>query len=429
VLRVGGDAAGVVRDVVAECGADRVYAGRRRDPAGRAQETRAAAALRETGVELVLMADNLLHDPETVRSRSGSPYRVFTPFWRTVQPSVYAEEYGGGVSLVAGGRQRRPPAPPVWPRSVDLEELHLLPRSDWAAGLRAAWAPGEAGAQAALSRFLSDGLANYATHRDLPSEVGTSRLSPHLHFGEISVRRVWQEVGARCSAAGSHGGKGPAEAGLLQGAEVFRTELGWRDFAHHVLWHFPHTPRRPLRPEFDSFPWEVDAEGLEAWRRGSTGYPIVDAGMRQLWQTGWMHNRVRMIVASFLVKDLLVNWQEGARWFWDTLVDGDLAANTLGWQWAAGCGADAAPYFRIFNPVLQGRTHDPDGAYVREFVPELSKIPRRWIHDPWEAPEDVLREAGVSLGHDYPRPMVDHAVARRTALAALGQVTQRSAGG
>ena len=207
----------------------------------------------------------------------------------------------------------------------------------------------------------------------------------------------------------------------------FLTELGWREFAHHLLHHFPNTATEALRPAFREFPWRTDPAGLRRWQRGETGYPIVDAGMRELWQTGWMHNRVRMIAASFLVKDLLLPWQEGARWFWDTLVDADLAANTLGWQWVAGCGADAAPYFRIFNPSLQGARFDPAGSYVKRFVPELAQLPERWIHQPWEAPAEVLLAAGVRLDDDYPRPMVDHAAARVAALAALGRQKTRSA--
>jgi deoxyribodipyrimidine photo-lyase len=235
-------------------------------------------------------------------------------------------------------------------------------------------------------------------------------LSPHLHFGEIGPRQVWAAVAARSRDSGVF----PPS----RGAQVFLKELGWREFAHHLLFHFPATPEEPLRGEFAAFPWRVDAAGLRAWQRGRTGYPIVDAGLRQLWRTGWMHNRVRMIVASFLVKDLRIDWRRGAEWFWDTLVDADLGSNTLGWQWAAGCGADAAPYFRVFNPVLQGEKFDPDGAYVRRWVPELAALPAELIHRPWEAPAEVRAGAGVRLGEDYPAPIVDHGEARTAALAA-----------
>jgi deoxyribodipyrimidine photo-lyase len=236
-------------------------------------------------------------------------------------------------------------------------------------------------------------------------------LSPHLHFGEIGPREIWH-------ATRQLAGRGRTTWRDSQ----FLAELGWREFAHHLLYHFPQTPERPLRAAYDRFPWRNDPGRLQAWARGATGYPIVDAGLRELWHTGWMHNRVRMIVASFLIKDLLVDWTEGARWFWDTLVDADLASNTLGWQWVAGCGADAAPFFRIFNPTSQGLKFDPDGAYVRRWVPELARLPPEWLHQPWTAPDSVLAAAGISLGDQYPRPLVQHDAARREALAALETV-------
>ena len=255
---------------------------------------------------------------------------------------------------------------------LSIQALELLPKIDWADGLRESWQPGERGAQKLLKSF--DALA-YPRERDFPAVAGTSRLSPHLHFGEISPRQIWHALPA--------------------GAVEFRRQLGWREFAHHLLWHFPHTPQQPLRAEFAHFPWDTDAAALRAWQRGRTGFPLVDAGLRELWRTGWMHNRVRMIVASFLVKDLRLSWLEGARWFWDTLVDADLANNTLGWQWAAGCGADAAPYFRVFNPALQQKKFDPAGEYIRRWIPEF----------------------GTAA---YPPPLVNHDEARHRALAAYG---------
>jgi deoxyribodipyrimidine photo-lyase len=299
-----------------------------------------------------------------------------------------------------------------------LADLELLPNLDWAAGLRQRWQPGERAAREALARFLQEVLPAYARARDLPGLTGTSGLSPHLHFGEISPRQVWHALQDRMNE------RLPANA--ARSARAWAAELGWREFAYHLLYHFPHSPDVPLRTPFVHFPWRTDPEGLRAWQRGRTGYPIVDAGMRQLWRIGWMHNRVRMIVASFLVKDLLLSWQHGARWFWDTLVDADLANNTLGWQWSAGCGADAAPYFRIFNPVSQGERFDPQGAYVRTWCPELAGLPNDWIHRPWEAPSEVLARGGVVLGKTYPRPMVDHAEARVRALAALRGIASRS---
>ncbi|MDI1320077.1 MAG: FAD-binding domain-containing protein, partial [bacterium] len=262
-----------------------------------------------------------------------------------------------------------------------------------------------------LKKFIARAMADYSEKRNRPDIDGTSALSPHLHFGEIGPRQIWAAVAAVSQASGVF----PAH----RGAQVFLSEVGWREFAYHLLYHFPATPAAPLRREFAAFPWQENPQHLRAWQKGLTGYPIVDAGMRQLWATGWMHNRVRMIVASFLVKHLRLAWQAGAAWFWNTLVDADLASNTLGWQWSAGCGADAAPYFRIFNPLLQGAKFDANGDYVRRWVPELARMPVQFIHQPWAAPPDVLAGAGVALGGNYPHPIVDHGEARAAALAAL----------
>jgi len=284
------------------------------------------------------------------------------------------------------------------------------------------WRPGEAGAREAVEGFFRAGYGEYSEERNRPDRAGSSRLSPHLHFGEVSVREVVREVRRwELENGGSANG---------WRASKFLSEIGWREFAYYLLVHFPDTTDEPLRSEFKNLEWEENPEALRRWERGMTGFPIVDAGMRELWATGWMHNRVRMIVGSFLVKDLLVRWQLGARWFWDTLVDADLANNTLGWQWTAGCGADAAPFFRIFNPVLQGRKFDPEGEYVRKWCPELGRLPSRWIHDPFAAPAAVLEEAGVRLGGNYPEPMVNHAKARVAALAAFdrGVISLNSTG-
>jgi deoxyribodipyrimidine photo-lyase len=305
-------------------------------------------------------------------------------------------------------------APMKWPASLALETLELEPKIYWTAGMCAAWQPGEGGAGKNLSQFLAAAFEKYSEQRNRPDVVGTSRLSPHLHFGEISPRQVWHGLRAMATKR-----KLPLTA--WRGSQ-FLAELGWREFAHHLLFHFPHTPTEPLRPEFKKFPWRNEPVWLEAWQRGRTGYPIVDAGMRELWATGWMHNRVRMIVASFLVKDLLLSWQDGARWFWDTLVDADLAQNTLGWQWTAGCGADAAPYFRVFNPTSQGEKFDPRGDFVRRWCPELAKLPDAWIHQPHKASPEVLRAAGVELDRTYPEPIVSHAIARDVALEAFARI-------
>ena len=304
--------------------------------------------------------------------------------------------------------------PSKWPRSLSIPELGLLPAIAWDAGLKAAWSPGSESAWIELRRFLDSAVGEYGSARNQPAIRGTSRLSPHLHFGEISPRTVWHET--------QRLRQGRSRQSVESGSETFLREIGWREFAYHLLFHFPQTDQQPLRSEFTRFPWRDDADGLKAWQRGKTGFPIVDAGMRELWSTGWMHNRVRMIVASFLVKDLLVPWQRGAEWFWDTLVDADLASNTLGWQWTAGCGADAAPYFRVFNPVLQSEKFDPEGDYLRRWLPELTNLPLPFLHAPWTAPSTVLAKAGVQLGKTYPHPVVDHSEARQRALQALAQI-------
>ena len=275
--------------------------------------------------------------------------------------------------------------------------------------MRKFWQPGEEGARLCLTKFFKKSIYSYQDERNRPDHEGVSYLSPHLHFGEISPRQIWYQ--ARQCLAGNPSQK---EAKSVQ---VFLSEIGWREFAHHILYHFPDTIEKPLRDNFNQFPWtEGEQEKLTAWQKGQTGYPIVDAGMRQLWELGWMHNRVRMIVASFLTKDLLISWKQGADWFYDTLVDADLASNTFGWQWTAGCGADAAPFFRIFNPVLQGKKFDPDGDYVRKWVPELKGLSGDKIHEPWSVKPQELEKAGIILGVTYPSPIVDHGMARNRAL-------------
>jgi deoxyribodipyrimidine photo-lyase len=364
------------------------------------------AHLSERNVKTRQFNGSLLFSPTQVETQQGGPYKVFTPFWRQC---LAEPEPGEPLPPPA-----KLPAPSTWPSTLSLDDLDLEPALNWTEGLAEAWEPGEAGAGAELERFLDEALHAYATDRDRPDRRGTSRLSPYLHFGEISPRTIWHAVKEHAAVREGRG--------LVKGAESYLREVGWREFAHHLLHHFPDTVEEPLRPEFSDFPWADDEEALMAWQRGQTGFPIVDAGMRELWATGWMHNRVRMIVGSFLVKDLLIPWQEGARWFWDTLVDADLANNTLGWQWVAGCGADAAPYFRVFNPILQGKKYDPDGAYVSRWVPELAGLPVRWIHEPWNASAEILEEAGVELGSSYPHPLVDHGEARDRALEAYSLI-------
>jgi len=363
------------------------------------------ARLAAGGVEGKSFNSALLFEPHTIANKQGGPFQVFTPYWRRcLEQAVAAPGKFAAKALQV---------PEKWPASLTLAELELLPKKAWADGWTKMWQPGEAGAQARLKAFMRTGAEDYAEQRNWPEVDGTSQLSPWLHFGELGPRQVWAALQAQSKASGVF----PAS----NGARVFLSEIGWREFAYHQLFHFPRTPEQPLREEFARFPWAEDNGGakLRAWQRGRTGYPIVDAGMRQLWATGWMHNRVRMVVASFLVKHLRLSWQDGAAWFWDTLVDADLANNTLNWQWSAGCGADAAPYFRIFAPVLQGEKFDREGNYVRRWVPELAKVPVKWIQRPWEAPAEVLAAAGVRLGENYPRPIVDHGQARAEALAAF----------
>jgi deoxyribodipyrimidine photo-lyase len=380
-------------------GATAVHWNRLYEPLAIARDKRVKAALRDAGLVAESHNGALLFEPWTVQTGSGGPYRVFTPFWRNCVQRL------GDVPPPAPA-PRAMPLPAGVPDGVAVDALGLLPRIRWDAGLAEAWTPGEAGALAQLDTFRDEAMAAYGDGRNRPDLPGTSRLSPYLHFGELSPRQAL--VAAQ--------GRGEQTPGLHGGAEAFVRELGWREFAHHLLYHYPATVDAPMDARFASLEWRDDAVGLAAWQRGRTGYPIVDAGMRELWHTGWMHNRVRMIVASLLTKNLGIHWHEGVRWFHDTLVDADLANNVLGWQWVAGCGADAAPYYRIFNPTLQTERYDPLRAYVRRWVPELARLPDAWIHRPAEAPEAVLRAAGVLLGRTYPPPVVDFKGSRDRAL-------------
>ncbi|MCA1297450.1 cryptochrome/photolyase family protein [Stappia indica] len=397
VLRRGPEA-DVLRDLVGETGAGAVFWNRRYDAPGIAADSDLKASLRASDIACESFNGALLIEPWRVRSGSGGPLKVFTPFWRAAQAAGAPPQ-----PLDAPAKAKGHPVPPPSDR---LEDWGLLPtRPDWAGGLRDTWQPGEASARRTLSRFIDERLAGYADNRDQPGCNGTSILSPHLRFGEISPRRIWHEV---CAAG-------------IEGAALtkFQAELGWREFSYHLLFHFPDLATRNFQRRFDAFPWREDPAGLTAWQRGRTGYPLVDAGMRQLWQTGTMHNRVRMVAASFLVKHLLLDWRLGEAWFWDTLVDADPASNTASWQWVAGSGADAAPYFRIFNPTTQGERFDGDGAYTRQWLPELARLPDRYLFRPHEAPSEVLAEAGVRLGDTYPFPIVEHAKARQRALDAF----------
>ena len=404
-----GRAAEAIPALARETGAGAVFWNRCYEPFAVARDTALKSALQAAGHRVETSNAALLLEPWQVKTGGGEPFRVFTPFWRALQGL-----YEDAAPSPAPGRL----PPPAALAGERLDDWGLLPtRPDWAGGLRAAWSPGEAGAGARLGDFLAGALATYPVERDRPDLAGTSRLSPHLHFGEIGPRQVWHATRHAVAAAG----RGEAAA------QKFLSELAWREFAHHLLFHFPSLPEANWRSAFDRVAWRDDPVALAAWQRGRTGYPIVDAGLRELWTTGWMHNRVRMIVASFLIKDLLLDWRQGEAWFWDTLVDADLANNAASWQWVAGSGADAAPYFRVFNPVLQGERFDPEGSYVRRWLPALAKLPKQVIHRPWEAEPALLRAAGVTLGRDYPERLVAHDTARLRALAAFKAVKQGAA--
>ncbi len=385
----------VLTDLVRETGAAEVYWNRCYEPYAIARDATLKTKLTTGGVLVHSFNGALLREPWEVRTLQDGPFKVFTPFWRALRQMGCPRTPMRAPPKVAG--------PNV--ASERLDDWSLTPRRpNWARGFAGRWTPGEAGARAALKRFVSKRLSDYANDRDFPARDGASGLSPHLHWGEVSPVQVW-------AAAEAHAG-----------AEKFLSELGWREFSTHLLFNSPELPMKAWREHFDHFPWRDDDNAFTAWSRGRTGYPLVDAGMRELWRTGAMHNRVRMVAASFLIKHLLIDWRRGQDWFWDTLVDADLANNAASWQWVAGSGADASPYFRIFNPTTQSERFDPDGAYVRRWVPELARLPNAHIHAPAEAPAAALVDAGVRIGETYPAPIVDHGAARARALAAFEHV-------
>jgi deoxyribodipyrimidine photo-lyase len=401
--------AGAASDVVPALArhADAVF-WTRRYGAGVETDKRIKAECQRLGVRAESFNGQLLREPWEVMTEAGAPFKVFTPFWRR------SRELGPfAAPQPAPKRLNAAPWPKDAPPRLALADLKLHPsKPDWSAGLAQSWRPGEAGARARLRRFLDHALADYAEARDRLDLEATSRLSPHLSFGEISPRRVAAAAEAAAEKIGAH-----------RGAEKFLSEIGWREFAYALLHQSPDLATKNWSPRFDAFPWRRDETALEAWRRGRTGYPIVDAAARELWTTGYMHNRARLISASFLCKHLGLDWREGEAWFWDTLCDADEANNPAGWQWVAGSGADAAPYFRVFNPVLQGEKFDPEGAYVRRWLPELARLDARFVHSPWKASSSALQAAGLELGRDYPAPIVDHDRARARALAAFAELS------
>ncbi len=395
-----------VLDIVSQHNVSDVFWTRRYGPDHIKMDTALKADLEQAGVTVTSLNGRLLLEPWALKTGAGGHYRVFTPFWkamnragpmRAIVPTVTdINGYDGDL----GG--------------VDIAALYLLPtRPNWAQGFADMWSPGTAGALDRLADFVAAAAKTYQDDRNRPDKTGTSGLSPHLQHGEISPVQIWHAIQLAVDK-----GDIPEDQ-----AQVFLSEIAWREFSYSLLFHHSDLETQEINPKFAAFAWGADDAALTAWQMGQTGYPIVDAGMRQLWQTGWMHNRVRMIVGSFLVKHLMIDWRAGKEWFWDTLVDADRAANSASWQWIAGCGADAAPYFRVFNPILQAKRFDPNGDYVREFVPELAGLPDKYLFAPWTAPDGVLREAGVTLGTDYPQPIVDHKFGRDRALAAYKTIS------
>lgn len=401
-----GEPLDVLQSIVDETGADTLLWNRRYEPDSIACDTTVKDRFTKLGLTVRSFHGNYCHEPWQVRREGKHPYRVFTAYWRASLKHDCLP-VSKNVGTLKSRRNRLS-------EEVSLESLSLLPTLDWDRQFYDQWSPGEPTALASLDELLTSKIGNYGTNRDLPALEGTSRLSPHLAFGEISPRQITATV------------KRKLQQGSLQAddnIETFLKEIGWREFANHLLYHFPATPREPLDHRFQKFPWrKVKAAELARWQQGNTGIPLVDAGMRQLWQSGWMHNRVRMVVGSLLIKNLGYHWLQGAEWFWDTLVDADLASNTMGWQWVAGSGADAAPYFRVFNPVRQGERFDPDGSYVKHWVPEVAKLPAKYIHCPWTAPPEILKAANLVPGTSYPHPIVDLASSRKDALSRFEKI-------
>lgn len=391
-----------LREIAQAVGADMVMFCESIEPDLQVREEGVGFELGKQGIEVERFPMHLLWPVGSVMTKDGNPYQVFSPFWK-----MALNTFEPDAPMTAPTKLT---APERLPKSLGIDELGLLPKTNWHEQMQERWTPGEGGAQERLNAFVEHRLDDYHEDRNRLDIPGWSAMSPHIHFGEISVRRIWHTIAQ------------DPQWSTRKSKEHYLREVGWREFAQHLINHFPRTIGEPLREQFKVFPWVKNPEQFEKWKRGQTGYPVVDAAMRNLWAEGWMPNRARMIVASFLCKDLRISWEEGMAWFWDTLVDADLGSNTLGWQWTAGCGADAAPYFRVFNPVSQGTKFDPDGAYVRQWCPELASLSKKAIHAPWEAPPMELAAAGVTLGEDYTEPMVDHKRAREQALEAFEKI-------
>ena len=356
------------------------------------------------GIKVQTESAFLLWEPYKIQKKDGTPFKVFTPFYKKALDA------------------NTPRAPLNKPKSLNLyydsssqikiEGLKALAPPFWSHKLKKHWEIGEAGAKKKLAQFLKTGIPFYKEGRGFPAKPYVSKLSPHLHFGEISPNQIWHKI---------------KSIGGNPNTACFHSELGWREFSYNQLYYNHDLSHKNLQSKFDHFPWKKNKLYLKAWQKGRTGVPMVDAGMRELWETGAMHNRARMITGSFLAKNLLLDWREGEQWFWDCLVDADLANNSAGWQWTAGCGYDPAPYFRVFNPVIQGQKFDPEGVYIRRFIPELKNLSNRYIFSPWEAPQSVLKKAGVKLGESYPHPIVDLKESRNLALQAFQSLQKETA--
>ena len=397
-----GEASAILSVLAHQTGAEAIVWNRCYEPWRIARDAKIKSALKDQGLDVQSFNGSLLWEPWQVLKKDSTPYKVFTPYYRR-----------GCLSAIA---PRQPISVPIninisktSNHSLRFEDLNLLPKINWDEEMNARWDISEAAAHTRLDEFVMDDLQDYREGRNFPNKPNVSRLSPYLHFGQISPNIAWH----RASEAG-------AFVTNEKSLDTFLSELGWREFSNYLLYHFPKLPTDNLQARFDLFPWAENTDAdLKAWQRGNTGYPLVDAGMRELYKTGYMHNRVRMVVGSFLVKNLLVHWHHGERWFWDCLVDADLASNSASWQWIAGCGADAAPFFRIFNPITQSEKFDKQGAYIRRYVPELANLPDKYIHAPWLAPSEILTAAGVDIGIDYPAPIIDIKESRERALAAF----------
>ena len=392
-----GDAATIIADLCQRFTVDAVYWNRCYEPNHIAQSQHIKTQLSSQGIKANSINGSLLNEPWSVLKKDASPYKVFTPYHRE------ASKIDPPITLLPVPQL---PTPLINDsHASSLEGLTLLPTINWDSGLHKCWEPGEAGASSLLNNFLCDGINDYKDGRDRPALKAISRLSPHLHFGDISPHQI---INALLTIPDD------------ENSEHFKREIRWREFSYYLLFHFPGLPNQNLKANFNYFPWENNPAWLKCWQQGLTGYPLVDAGMRELWQTGYMHNRVRMVVASFLIKNLLVDWRLGASWFWDCLVDADLASNSASWQWVAGCGTDASPYFRVFNPIIQGEKFDPQGEYTKLYLPELKALPDKYLFRPWEAPPEVLNHANITLGETYPHPIVQIKESRQKALEAYG---------